>query len=169
MDQEGQPNPQQNINLEGVLAVNRTAFHAQKGKATKSELLKVLNMQCSLFLIVVAYYVPPDRMANLQFLRDVVRGHKKLIKLNLVKFLIGLEKYNELTLANLLETARAEVPSLFDYIPDDYVIPRLCREYVLNVTCAYLLGDEHAGKRHRGQAQAGCHQPGQGDAQPEQG
>ena len=73
-------------------------------------------------------------MASMDFLRAVLRGDKKLIKLNVVKFILGLEKYNELTLANLLETARAEVPNLFDYLPDDYFIAKLSREYVLNVS-----------------------------------
>ena len=40
-------------------------------------------------------------MASMDFLRAVLRGDKKLIKLNVVKFILGLEKYSELTLANL--------------------------------------------------------------------
>jgi hypothetical protein len=72
-------------------------------------------------------------MASMDFLRDVLRGHKRLLKLNAVKFLLGLEKFHELTIANLLEVARAQVPQVFDYLPDNYIISRLSREYVMNV------------------------------------
>ena len=100
----------------------------------------------------------------MDFLRAVLRGDKKLIKLNVVKFILGLEKYNELTLANLLETARAEVPNLFEYLPDDYVIAKLSREYVLNVSSLLTVGHEHTRQRHRRQTQSAGHQQGQGHA-----
>lgn len=83
----------------------------------------------------------------MDFLRAILSGQKSLLKLNEVRFLIGLEKFNELTLANLLERARTDVPRLFDYLPQDYIISRLSREYVLNVGISPHLGHEYAVQR----------------------
>lgn len=122
---------------------------ARRERPPKVSSSRSLQSSVPLFVDVVEYYVPNDRMASMDFLRAVLSGQKSLLKLNQVRFLIGLEKYNELTLANLLERARTAVPRLFDYLPQDYIISRLSREYVLNVSIAAQPGHEYAVERPR--------------------
>jgi hypothetical protein len=51
MDEEQRQRPPDNPVLpNAMVAVNRSAYYGSKGKATKSELLKVLSMQCRLLL-----------------------------------------------------------------------------------------------------------------------
>ena len=142
----------QNPNIEderpnGVHAINRAAFPGVKGKATKSELMKVLQIQCKTRITLVAYYVPPDRMACMDFVKDILKGRKKMIKLDSVKFVQVPEKYAELTINNLITVARAQLPQLFEYLPDNIVPAKIDREYFLNVVVIQV-GDEHPRKRN---------------------
>ena len=51
MDEEHRPRPLDGpLQHNAMVVVNRSAYYGSKGKATKSELLKVLSMQCRLLL-----------------------------------------------------------------------------------------------------------------------
>ena len=85
--------------------MNRHNFAAMNGKATKTQLLKVLTLQCRQRYNPVNYYVSPSRMCTIDFLREILSGRKSLKKMNQVRFVIGIEGYSDLTLANLLRYA----------------------------------------------------------------
>ena len=53
--------------------VNRQTFSNQKGKATKKELLKLLDLEFQ-------RVIPPPYMASTKFLRLVLAGKKSLLK-----------------------------------------------------------------------------------------
>ena len=50
--------------------------------------------------ITTRLYVPPDSCTNKDFLREVLAGHKKLLKMSEVKW-INPPKYDEISVANL--------------------------------------------------------------------
>ncbi len=111
-----------------VLAVNRVAITSIKGKATKKELLQVLNLHCKVTLPLDGYAVPPERMASMDFIKLLLKGDKKMVKSQDIWNVSGFEKYESLSLANLIEYSRTRLPQLFDYLPGPLEIKSLCRE-----------------------------------------
>lgn len=72
-------------------------------------------------------------MCTVDFLRDILSGRKLMKKLPQVRFVIGSERYSDLTLASLLRYAEENLRELENYIPSNVQPNKLCREYVLNV------------------------------------
>jgi len=78
-------------------------------------------------------------MCNVDFLRDILSGRKRLLKMNQVRFVIGSERYADLTLANLLRYAETNLRELEEFIPNNVQPNKLCRDYVLNVGRKFTL------------------------------
>ena len=109
-----------------VVRVNVGQFVGVTGKTTKKELLKVLQLQ-------YGFYPPPERMASTAFLRDLLSGAKQMVRLQDLRAIDHVESYEELSLNNLLDYASNNLPRLFDFLPQPYVIGKLSRGYVVNV------------------------------------
>ena len=109
-----------------VVRVNVGQFVGVGGKTTKKELLKVLQLQ-------YGFYPPPERMASTSFLRDLLSGEKKMVRLEELRAVDHVEAYEELSLSRLLDYAGANLPRLFEYLPQPFVIGKLSRGYVVNI------------------------------------
>lgn len=72
-------------------------------------------------------------MCTVDFLREILSGRKRLLKLNAVRFVIGTERYQDLTLTSLLRYAEDNLRELEQFVPNNVQPNKLCREYVLNV------------------------------------
>lgn len=73
-------------------------------------------------------------MVCTDFLRDILSGRKRLLRLDQLRALQQVECYDELKLDNLLEYARQNINALFQYLPDNYVTTKVSRSYVINVS-----------------------------------
>ena len=74
----------------------------------------------------------PYKQVTKDFLKLVLRGHKKLLKMNEVRF-INVPMYDEIGLVHIYEDVRT-LPLMVDYFPDK--VPKNCqmdRDYFWNV------------------------------------
>lgn len=81
------------------------------------------------------YYTPPLKMASLDFLKRILSGAKRMLPIGQVRHVNQAERYTELSVQSLLNYAANNMPQLFLYLPDNPSPERLCRKYLLNVTC----------------------------------
>lgn len=72
-------------------------------------------------------------MCSIDFLKDILAGKRKLVKLNQVRFVSGLERFTELTISSLMDFGLENVPNYEIYFPQDVPRSKLCREYVAHI------------------------------------
>jgi hypothetical protein len=76
--------------------------------------------------------MPPYSMITSAWLRQILRGEKKLLKASEAK-ICNPPKYDEVSVANLYEPC-LELDRMEDYFPDKYPIGRTCcREYFFTI------------------------------------
>ena len=101
-----------------------TSFATSRSPSSKS--LHIANN------IAVRLYVPPDSCTNKDFLREVLAGRKKLLKLSEVKW-INTPKYDEISVVNLYPKFKAD-PEINVYLPTKLPAGKLVdRTYFFNV------------------------------------
>ena len=135
MDQEDRPEQRQPLQNRPLL-IQLASITGIKSKCCKSELLSVLQLQCKLTSLV-GYFTPPSRMATLPFLKDILSGRKKLIKLQNARIVVELERYSELTIERLMEYGEQNIINFNDYLPEDIQRPKICRQYLSTVSLYY--------------------------------
>ena len=105
---------------------------------SKSDFMKYLSenrkqwLNLVTFLCAVQLYVPPAKMINKDFLKQVFRDEKKLLALKDVRY-INMPRYDELSVRKFWPIFR-EDESFMKYMPDpthDHKIPE--RDYFWNV------------------------------------
>ena len=96
------------------------------GKATIKELSKVFQLQYN-------RYPPSLKMLTKPMCRDLLSGRKRMLLLSEVCFVDQAERYQELSVANLLGHVHRELPQALEYLPDNPVPDRVCRKYIMNV------------------------------------
>lgn len=73
-------------------------------------------------------------MATLPFLKDILSGTKRMVNRNELRICQKLEKFDSLTIANLIGFGMERINNFADYLPDDYQNNKsISREYVSNV------------------------------------
>lgn len=80
-----------------------------------------------------AYFVPPLRMVKLSFLRQVLAGTKLMLKKAQVKWISKVEHFPELSISNVIEHSRVNLPEVLRYLPDDLTPGAVDRSYLLTV------------------------------------
>ena len=76
--------------------------------------------------------MPPYDMINKGWLKDILAGKKKLLKLRQVK-LISVPKFDEVSVKNLYEKL-LDLEGMSAYFPDKFAKGRSCdREYMFNI------------------------------------
>ena len=74
-------------------------------------------------------------MMTLVFIKDILAGRRRLMRIENVQFVPKLEKYPELTVESLLNYARKNLQEFFEYLPAEHNDPaKLSREYCANVS-----------------------------------
>ena len=68
------------------------------------------------FLCAVQLYVPPAKMVNKDFLKQVFRDQKKLLPLNGVKY-VNMPQYDELSVKKFWPILREDT-KFMEYMPD---------------------------------------------------
>jgi hypothetical protein len=80
----------------------------------------------------------------MDFIRQLLSGRKKMLKMSRVNFCPPIERYRKLSVKHLVEWSELNVPTLRDFLPDVTNFSSLDRTYVLNVSFyAHQPGDEH--------------------------
>ena len=83
-------------------------------------------------LIAIRLYVPPDSCTNKDFLREVLSGQKKLLKLSEVKW-INTPKYDEISVVNLYPKFKTDA-NITVYLPSNLPAGKLPdRTYFFNI------------------------------------
>ena len=70
------------------------------------------------FFFVVQYFVPPSATANRDFLRQVLKGEKSLLKVSECKF-VNVPKFDELGVNNIFPKFKQD-PEVMRYMQDEY-------------------------------------------------
>ena len=73
-------------------------------------------------------------MAKMNFLRKVLNGKKKLLKVNKMILLPKIERFKSLSVENMLEYCCNNLDEIFNYLPDDPQFGVLDRGFLLNVS-----------------------------------
>ena len=96
-------------------------------------------------------------MARMGFLRGVLSGRKKLIKMTEVNFLPKVERFRSLTIEKMLAYCTDNIEGIFDYLPDDPSENTVDRTYLLNVNFLINIDYEHCEPEMHPEAEAGGH------------
>ena len=110
-------NPNNHNLPEGARLVNLADVVGIRKKSSKSDLLLILQVESTIFLLD-GCNTPPDRMASMEFVRQILSGEKLLLQSNQVRHIRYLERFPALTIASLLAWGRDNIPELDRYIPD---------------------------------------------------
>ena len=80
------------------------------------------------------YYLPPERMCTMHFLKQVLSGNKKLLKANQVKGIPRIPRIPEINARNIWLELKAE-PQIAIHFPDTYITQNRVpdRSYMFNV------------------------------------
>lgn len=114
--------------------VHRAELGGGRDKASKEKLLKLLDITCRSLLTLDGYYAPNSRIFRLSMLKDVLSGHRKLVKKAEMIPLIGFERFEELTLQRLIQYGRENIPDFMSYLPEEpFTMGQLDRVYIMNV------------------------------------
>lgn len=78
-------------------------------------------------------YVAPEKMVDLEFLRQCLDGRKNTLSKDRLIPIFNLERFPELTLQKMLDFAREQLPEALTYLPDNPQPSSLDRLYVASV------------------------------------
>ena len=67
------------------------------------------------------------------FLRDILSGRKRMLRKNNVRQVVGAERYEELSIANLLAHVDMHQRDVLQYLPDNPAPNNIDRGYLMNV------------------------------------
>ena len=76
---------------------------------------------------------------TIYFLKDILARRKAYVPNQQVKTLF-VPQYKNLSLENILEFA-SDKPGISDYLPDDIDLPRVPKQWIVNV-CAVVIGEQ---------------------------
>ena len=144
---------------QGRVVVYRTDFGGSRVKASKAELVKLLELE-------YAYAMPNMRQCSICFLRGVISGNKLLLKKTAILKLYGYELYPELSIDQVLAFARERIPNFDSYMPDNATNAMIDRKYLLDLVNSLIpnsMEDRHKEAIRR--SKAGGHQNGAGQPQ----
>ena len=72
-------------------------------------------------------------MATTEFLKDLLSGRKRMVRMQELRPIDTVEKFEELSLQSLLNYGTMHQQNLFEYLPNNYEVTKLSRSYVINV------------------------------------